>query len=38
MVFPAHGLVIREDATRYMTMMKDVVADINESDRIGILG
>jgi flavorubredoxin len=38
MIFPAHGLVIREDATKYMEMMKEVVADINESERIGILG
>jgi flavorubredoxin len=38
MIFPAHGLVIREDATRYMEMMKGVVADVSESERIGILG
>ncbi|WP_135827714.1 MBL fold metallo-hydrolase [Halorussus halobius] len=37
-ILPAHGLVVREDPTEYMDLMKDVVAEINERDRIGILG
>ena len=35
---PAHGLVIREDATDYMAMMKDVTRTIDEQGRIGTLG
>jgi flavorubredoxin len=37
-VAPAHGLVIREDATKYMELMKDVTRTIDEQGRIGTLG
>lgn len=38
MIAPAHGLVVREDATRYMTLMKDVIAAVSERGRVGALG
>lgn len=38
MILPAHGLVIRENATAYMELMKAVVDEIAERERIGILG
>ena len=37
-VAPAHGLVIREDATAYMEMMKSVTRTIDERGRVGTLG
>jgi flavorubredoxin len=37
-VAPAHGLVIREDATEYMEMMKEVTRTIDERGRVGTLG
>lgn len=37
-VAPAHGLVIRENATDYMEMMKDVTRTIDGRERIGTLG
>ncbi|QZP38291.1 MBL fold metallo-hydrolase [Halobaculum magnesiiphilum] len=37
-VAPAHGLVIREDATDYMELMKDVTRTIDEQGRVGTLG
>ena len=38
MILPTHGLVIRENATRYMDRMKPVIAEIERRERIGILG
>jgi flavorubredoxin len=37
-IAPAHGLVIREDATDYMAMMKDVTRELDSQERIGTLG
>jgi flavorubredoxin len=37
-VAPAHGLVIRENATDYMELMKDVTRTIDDQGRIGALG
>lgn len=37
-VAPAHGLVVRRDPTRLMEAMKDAVARIAESGRVGVLG
>jgi flavorubredoxin len=37
-VAPAHGLVIREDATDYMELMKEVTRTVDERGRIGTLG
>lgn len=37
-IAPAHGLVIRESATDYMAMMKDVTRTIDQQGRIGTLG
>ncbi|RBI62319.1 flavodoxin/nitric oxide synthase [halophilic archaeon] len=37
-IAPAHGLVIREDATEYMATMKDVTRIVDEQGRIGTLG
>lgn len=37
-VAPAHGSVIREDALRYVEMMKPVVEHINDEGRVGALG
>lgn len=37
-ILPTHGLVIREDASRYFDLMKEVVAEIERQERIGILG
>jgi flavorubredoxin len=37
-IAPAHGLVIRQDAVRYMDMMKDVVQAISDRGRIGVVG
>lgn len=34
---PAHGLVIREGQERYFEMMKEVVARVAESGRVGVL-
>lgn len=38
LVAPAHGLVIREDATGHMARMKRIVEEIERRDRIGTLG
>ncbi|WP_129115345.1 MBL fold metallo-hydrolase [Halegenticoccus tardaugens] len=38
MIAPAHGLVIRKDAVEYMEEMKDVVARIQQTGRLGIIG
>lgn len=38
LVAPAHGLVIREDATGHMAKMKQIVEEIERRDRIGTLG
>ncbi|PSP57831.1 flavodoxin/nitric oxide synthase [Halobacteriales archaeon QH_7_66_36] len=35
---PAHGLVVRREATEQMTRMKGVVEEIERRDRIGTLG
>jgi flavorubredoxin len=37
-IAPSHGLVIRQDARKYMDMMKDVVQSINDHGRIGVVG
>jgi flavorubredoxin len=37
-IAPAHGLVIRQDASRYMNMMKTVVQVISDHGRIGVVG
>ncbi len=37
LIAPAHGLVIRRDPTRYMRLMKDVVAAVSERGRVGWL-
>lgn len=37
-IAPSHGLVIREDATEYMEMMKAVTREIDGRERIGTLG
>lgn len=37
-IAPAHGLVIRENASEYMELMKDVTRAIDNQGRIGILG
>ena len=37
-IAPAHGLVIRKDAMKYMEMMKGVVQLISEQERIGVVG
>lgn len=37
-VLPTHGLVIRERVTEYLRLMKDVVAEIERRERIGIMG
>jgi flavorubredoxin len=37
-IAPAHGLVIREDATAYMELMKDVTRTLDEQGRVGTLG
>jgi len=37
-VAPAHGLVIRENATEYMAMMKAVTRRLDEQGRVGTLG
>lgn len=37
-ILPTHGLVIRQDADRYMELLKDVIEDIEQRERIGILG
>lgn len=36
-IAPAHGLYIREDPGRYFEMMKEVVARVAESGRMGVL-
>jgi flavorubredoxin len=38
LIAPAHGLVVREDATEHIERMKGVVAEIERRERIGILG
>jgi len=38
MIAPAHGLVIREEASEYMALMKDVTRIIDSDGRIGTLG
>ncbi|MFC6888160.1 MBL fold metallo-hydrolase [Halorubrum trueperi] len=38
MIAPAHGLVIRESAPKYMALMKDVTRIIDNDGRIGTLG
>lgn len=38
MIAPAHGLVIRENAGRYLDMMKEVVQAIDANGRIGVVG
>jgi flavorubredoxin len=38
LIAPAHGLVVREDATELMKRMKGVVEEIERRERIGILG
>lgn len=35
---PAHGLIVREDATEYMERMKPVVDVVSEKGRVGTLG
>lgn len=37
-IAPSHGLVIREDAPKYMELMKDVTRTIDSQGRIGTLG
>jgi flavorubredoxin len=37
-LLPTHGLPIREDATRYVELMDDVVERINSGGRVGTLG
>lgn len=37
-VAPAHGNPVRVDATAHLDLMTEVVAEINEMDRIGTLG
>lgn len=37
-VAPAHGNPVRTDATDYLNLMPDVVAELNEMERIGTLG
>ena len=37
-IAPAHGLVIRQDAPRYMDLMKQVVQAISDRGRIGVVG
>lgn len=37
-IAPAHGLVIRQDALKYMNYMKDVVQFISDRGRIGVVG
>lgn len=37
-IAPAHGLVIREDATDYMERMKDVPQLVEQRSRVGTLG
>lgn len=37
-VGPAHGLVVREDADRYLDLMKPVVERIDEEGRVGTFG
>lgn len=38
MIAPAHGLVIRKEASKYMSLMKDVIRIIDDDGRIGTLG
>ena len=37
-IAPSHGLVIRQEALRYMDMMKAVVQAISDRGRIGVVG
>ena len=37
-IAPAHGLVVRENATEHVARMKGVVEEIERRERIGILG
>lgn len=37
-IAPSHGLVIRENPSEYMAMMKDVTRTLDEEGRIGTLG
>lgn len=37
-VAPAHGLVVRRDPVRLMELMKEAVAHIAETGRVGVLG
>lgn len=37
-IAPSHGLVIRENASEYMALMKDVTRTIDNQGRIGTLG
>jgi len=37
-IAPSHGLVIRQDASRYMDLMKDVVQSISDRGRVGVVG
>lgn len=38
MIAPAHGLVIREDAVEVIEGMKEVVRQVDEEGRVGVLG
>jgi len=36
-IAPAHGLVVREDVPRLLEQMRDVVAEVAEAGRVGVL-